>query len=116
MFFLLQADFVMKSAQEMQTVKSIEAFCLLQLNLHASLDSITITRLMWSQKTYEMRCKQSYLIGGGGMEWKDLPNLPRLFLEYTEAPLQNETTIPINAFLHFDGSLVFWTLLVKCDT
>lgn len=107
MFFLLQADFVMKSAQEMQTVKSIEAFCLLQLNLHASLDSITITRLMWSQKTYEMRCKQSYLIGVGGMEWKDLPNLPRLFLEYTEAPLQNETTIPINAFLHFDGSLVF---------
>lgn len=108
MFFLLQADFVMKSAQEMQNVKSIEAFCLLQLNLHASLDSIIITtRLIWTQKTYEMRCKQSYLIGGGSMEWKDLPNLPRLFLEYTEAPLQNETTIPINVFLHFDGSLVF---------
>lgn len=40
--FLLQADFVMKSAQEMQNVKSIEAFCLLQLNLHASLDSISL--------------------------------------------------------------------------
>lgn len=108
MFFLLQADFVTKSAQKMPNVKSIEAFCLLQLNLHASLGSIIITtRLIWTQKTYGIRCKQSYLIGGGEVGWKDLPNLPRLLLEYTEAPLQNETTIPINAFLHFNGSLIF---------
>lgn len=72
-------------------LKSIEAFCLF---LHASLDSIIIsTRLIWTQKTYGIRCKQSYLIVGGEVEWKDLPNLPRLLLEYTEAPLQNETTM-----------------------